>query len=121
MGWSVSAQLLTLAVMASTSAARLDEMIEEATVDCYNDSEQVCGLFTLLDEALAVPFETTVLGATVTVESIELTFDDQIMAVCVHGDTRQLVRILDLTLPNPPPDGAEWIDAYRRWAKHTGT
>lgn len=117
----MSAQLLTLAVMASTSAARLDEMIEEATVDCYNDSEQVCGLFTLLDEALAVPFETTVLGATVTVESIELTFDDQIMAVCVHGDTRQLVRILDLTLPNPPPDGAEWIDAYRRWAKYAGT
>lgn len=48
--------------MASIPAARLDEMIEEATVDCHDDSEQVGGPFTMLEEALAVPFETAVLG-----------------------------------------------------------
>ena len=36
-------------------------MIEEATVDCYNESEQITGWFTMIEENLAVPFETIVL------------------------------------------------------------
>ncbi len=36
--------------------AELDALIEEATVDAYNDHEQITGLFTMLDEHLAVPF-----------------------------------------------------------------
>ncbi len=39
---------------------RLAEMIEEATVDAYGESEQVTGWFTVIDEKLAVPFETMV-------------------------------------------------------------
>jgi hypothetical protein len=35
--------------------ARLAEMIEEATIGCYNDSEQITGWFTVMDENLAVP------------------------------------------------------------------
>lgn len=49
------------------SAARLAAMIEEATVDCYNDSEQLSGWFTMIEENLAVPFTTIVLGVPVTV------------------------------------------------------
>jgi len=26
-----------------------------------------------------------------------------------------MVPILDVQLPAPPPEGAEWIEAYRRW------
>jgi hypothetical protein len=26
----------------------------------------------------------------------------------------------DLPLPSPPPEGAEWIAAYRLWARHGG-
>lgn len=103
--------------MASTPAARLDELIEGATVDCYNDSEQISGLFTMLESGLTVPFETIVLGVTVTVRAVDLTIGDQIVAVCTRGGARQLVPILDLPLPNPPPDGAKWIEAYRRWLK----
>jgi hypothetical protein len=36
----------------------LDALIEEATVDAYNEHEQITGLFTRLDEHLAVPFDT---------------------------------------------------------------
>ena len=42
------------------SAARLAEMIEEATVDCGNESEQATGWFTMIDENLATPSETVV-------------------------------------------------------------
>ena len=101
------------------SASRLDALIEEATVDAYDGFEQKAGFFTMLENHLAVPFSTEVLGMTVTVETIDMTDDEEIVAVCVRGKSRQPIRILELPLPEPPPEGAEWIDAYRRWARRT--
>jgi Calcium binding len=97
------------------SKARLEEMIEQATVDAYDESEQLTGWLTMIQENLAVPFETSVLGVLVTVERVDLNRSDQIVAVCTRGRSRQPLPILDLPLPTPPPDGAEWIEAYRRW------
>jgi hypothetical protein len=97
------------------SKARLAKMIEEATVDAYGESEQVTGWFTVIDENLAVPFHTTVLGVPVTVERVDLDRSEQIVAVCRRGRDRQSLPILDLPLPSPLPDGAEWIEAYRQW------
>ena len=91
-------------------------MIEEATVDAYGDEEQLTGLYTMIEEHLAVPFTTTVLGVEVTVRKVDLT-DDGIVAVCARGRHRQRIDLLDLPLPAPPPDGAQWIDAYRHWAR----
>ena len=48
---------------------------------------------------------------TVTVEIIGMTDDEEIVAVCVRGKSRQPIRILELPLPEPPQEGAEWIDA----------
>jgi hypothetical protein len=89
------------------SKARLEEMIEQATVDAYNEAEQAVGWLTMIDDNLAVPFETTVLGVQVTVERIDLNRNDEIVAVCARGRSRQTIPILDLPLPTPPPDGAE--------------
>ena len=100
----------------SGAEARLDAMIEEATVDCYNDDEQVTGLFTMIEDNLALPFETTVLGMAVSVVSVDLSDGGQIVAICSRGGMRQAIPMLDLPMPSPPPAGAEWIKAYRRWA-----
>ncbi len=40
------------------SRADLERLVEEAIVDAYNESEQRCGLFTVIEEHLALPFET---------------------------------------------------------------
>jgi hypothetical protein len=101
----------------SLSEAKLEEMIEEATVDAYGESEQTTGFYTMLEDNLAVPFETEMLGVKVTVEGIEMTDDEQIAAVCSRGKKRQRIPILDLPLPRPLPEGAEWIEAFRRWAR----
>jgi hypothetical protein len=37
-------------------------LVGEATVDCYNEYEQATGLFTMIEEHLAIPFQTEVLG-----------------------------------------------------------
>ena len=99
------------------SAARLNELIEEATVDAYGDSEQVMGLFTMIADNLALPFTTTVLGVEVTVETVDQNNAEEIVAVCRRGKQRQSIPIVDLPLPDPPPEGWEWIEAYRKWAK----
>lgn len=91
-------------------------MVEEATVDCYDKEEQVTGLYTLIEENLAVPFETHVLGMNVTVEHVELTDDGRVLAMCTRGQARQPIALLDLPLPTPCPAGVEWIEAYRHWA-----
>src|SRR5882757_4837496 len=100
--------------MGTLGKAELAAMIEEATVDAYNDDEQLTGLFTMIEEHLAVPFTTTVLGVEVTVLTVDLATDN-IVAVCTRGRDRQRIDLLDLPLPTPPPDGAAWIDAYRHW------
>lgn len=95
--------------------ARLDRLIEQAVVDCHDESEQVMGLYTMIGDNLALPFETTVLGVLVTVERVDLTPREEIVAVCRRAGVRQTVPIIDLPLPSPRPVGAEWIDAYRHW------
>ncbi|MDT5034771.1 MAG: hypothetical protein QOC94_4942 [Actinoplanes sp.] len=101
--------------MAPKRNAALEAMIEEATVDAYNDDEQLTGLFTMIEEHLVVPFTTVVLGVEVAVKKVDLAADS-IVAVCARGRDRQRIDLLDLPLPTPPPDGAVWIDAYRHWA-----
>ena len=97
----------------------MDAMIAEAVVDCYNDSECVTGFYTMLENHLAVPFQTMVLGIEVTVTGVDLGEDEQIAAVCTRGRVKQRIPILDLPLPTPPPEGVEWIDAYHHWLRGT--
>lgn len=103
--------------MGSKNDAQRVALIERATVDCYNEDEQVTGFFTMIEENLEVPFKTMVLGVDVTVERIDLTTEGRIVALCRRGVARQVLAILDLPLPTPPPPGAEWIDAYRHWCR----
>jgi hypothetical protein len=97
------------------TAKYLDKLIEEATTDAYNESEQAGGFIAMIEENLSLPFVTRVLGQEVTVARVDITSRDQIAAICVHGKSTQTIPILDLPMPDPPPQGAEWIDAYRRW------
>ena len=82
---------------ARLTKTRLAEMIEQATVDAYGDSEQITGWFTMIEENLAVPFETKVLGVPVTVERVDLDSSEQIVAVCRRRRARQSLPIDDVT------------------------
>ena len=101
----------------SASPSRLERMISEAIVDCYDDSEQAMGLFNMIEEKLRLPFTTIVLGIQVSVEKIELNDAEEIVAVCTRGLKRQRIPVVDLPLPSARPEGAEWIEAYRLWAR----
>ena len=53
----------------------------------------------------------------VTVERVACTEANGIVAVCRRRAARQRIAVLELPLPEPPPAGAEWIEAYRSWAR----
>jgi hypothetical protein len=91
------------------SKRRLDELVEEAIVDAYGESEQCVGLLTMLEEHLAVPFTTEILGTSVRVERVDLNDADEIVAICRRGNQRQKIPILDLPLPSPPPPGGNGL------------
>lgn len=103
------------AKLAEPGAARLRELIDEATVDAYDEDEQRMGFYTMLEDELSVPFETEVLGVPVRVTGVELNDAQEIVAVCTRGRHTQRIAVVDVPLPKPPPEGAEWIAAYRKW------
>ena len=103
--------------MSTWDRAALEALIEEATVDAYGQDEQLTGFFTMIQESLAVPFTTTVLGVEVSVVGVDLAEDGRVVARCVRGAVRQDIGILDLPLPEPAPEGSQWIEAYRYWAR----
>ncbi|MEU4403676.1 calcium-binding protein [Streptosporangium sp. NPDC023963] len=104
-------------IVAELSKAELEAPAEEATVDAYDEHEQLSGFHVMLEEHLAIPFRTNVLGVEVTVKKIDLLAGSGIVAICVRGKHRQTIGILDLPLPAPPPEGSKWIDTYRHWAR----
>jgi hypothetical protein len=106
-----------LGAVRSPNRAALAALVAEATVDCYNDSKCVTGFYTMLDEHLELPFQTSLLGTEVTVSGIDLA-DEHIVVICARGRSRQRIPILDLPLPTPPPAGAQWIEAYRHWLRY---
>ncbi|GAA2690495.1 hypothetical protein [Actinoplanes palleronii] len=101
--------------MSSLSDAELDALVAEAVVDCYDEHEQLSGLFVMIQDHVAVPFGTEVLGVPVVVRKVDLR-SSGIVAICHRGRLRQAIGILDLPLPDPAPDGAQWIEAYQWWA-----
>jgi len=97
------------------SRARLHKLVEEATVDAHDESEQRMGFYTMLEDNLALPFQTEVMGQTVRVESLSLNSSEEIVAICVRNGKQQVIGIVDLPLPRKKPTGAEWIEAYGYW------
>ena len=93
-------------------------MIAEALVDCYTDSEMVTAMMTAVQDHLDLPFTTKVLGLTVNVVAVDLNDAGEIVALCKCNGKRQRIPLLDLPLPDPRPSGAEWIDAFRHFARH---
>lgn len=78
--------------MAQRSGAELDALIEEATVDTYDEVGAVNGFLAIVDEHLDVPFTTSVLGAEVHVVEIRLTNDSRVVARCAGGGRRSRSR-----------------------------
>jgi hypothetical protein len=101
---------------ADKDRARLRELIQEATVDCYDDSEQHMGLMNMVEENVVCPFKARVIGEEV--EVVELRAPDAgfgLDAVCRYKGKDYPIDVNSLEWPKSKPEGFEWIEAYLAW------
>jgi hypothetical protein len=89
---------------------RLEQLMEEAKIDAYGESEQRLGLLTTLEENIASPFMTEIFGTPVCVERVDLKDAHEIMPLCCRGHQTQVIPILKLPLLSPPPAGWMGMD-----------
>ncbi len=54
-----------------TDPKRLEERIDKATVDCYDEEEQHSGLLTMIGEEVVFPFSAKVMGDIVQVTGLK--------------------------------------------------
>jgi hypothetical protein len=66
------------------SKAELDALVEQAVVDAYDEYEQLTAFHAVIEDNLAIPFRTTILGAEVTVTKIALLPGSGIVAICTR-------------------------------------
>ena len=65
------------------SRKRLDEIIDEATVDCYNEREARADLLTMVEDNVVCPFRAKVSGEEIEVIALEWPESGyEMMAVC---------------------------------------
>ncbi len=97
---------------------RLQALIEEATVDCYDESEARMGMVTAVVEGVVCPFTAKVIGETLEVTSLEESREGaRVMAVCRYKGKEYRIDINSLDWPKEKPEGFERVEAYREWLK----
>lgn len=101
-----------------TNPERLNELIEEATIDAYNEEEQHTGLLTMIEDNVVCPFKAKLIGEEIEVTDFvwpESGFGLKVR--CTHKGKTHLIDITSLEWIDPLPEGFEWIEAYFEWSK----
>jgi hypothetical protein len=97
---------------------RLEALLEEAIIDCYDEEEQFTGVLITLDESLQFPLQAKVLGQVVEVIGLDQARSSLrrgILATVRTGDQESRFPLLELEFINPDPTSAEWLAMYRYW------
>ncbi|HZD67513.1 MAG TPA: calcium-binding protein [Actinomycetes bacterium] len=95
----------------------LDALIEEITIDCYNEDEELSGFLTYLEEALEQPVEATVIGVPATLVGVDSADGPLrgLVAQCQRDGDDYQISLLDVVAP----EGTKvWrvLAAYLHWA-----
>ena len=93
--------------------------LEDATVDCYDEEEQLSGLVEMVHQEVAVPFQAIVLGEVVQVVDVESPENDSfgLDLVCEHKGKRYPIDARSVDLLPPLPDGHLYLAAYLAWKR----
>ena len=97
----------------------LDSLINEITVDCHDENEQLMGFANAFEE-VSFPYPGTVIGEDVQVLSVNAADDrPDLLATCKRDDRTYDIALLDVNI-NADTDTSRLIAAYRRWtaARH---
>lgn len=102
------------------SEERLRELLEEATVDCYNEDEEFYGVYVTLDENVAWPLPARLAGMPVEVLGLSESASSTrrgIVARIRRDGKEYTASLTDLTFGAMDESSAEWLAMYRWWAE----
>jgi hypothetical protein len=97
------------------TAPQLDQLIDEITVDCHDEDEQLMGFENAFDEDANFPCPGTVVGEHV--EVLHVGRGDgrrELIATSQRAGTRYEIALLDVDI-DADPDTSRLVAAYRRW------
>jgi hypothetical protein len=100
---------------------RLRALIDQATSDSQDESDEHAGLLSTIREEVACPFRARIGGEDV--ECIRLEWPKNgygLNAVCRSKGKTEVVDICKLEWVEPLPKGHEWIEAYFAWRDLVG-
>ncbi len=100
-----------------TSQKQLDKLLEEAIVDCYDESEAFYGVVVTLDNNLPFPFEAKALDETVEVLGVDDNRSDMkrgIIARVRKGKREYGVALSELEIPKKLKTN-KWLEMYEYW------
>lgn len=101
-----------------TDPERLQELIEEATVDAYGEDEQHSGFVTMIQDNVVCPFKAKVIGENVEVTGLDWPDSGYgVKVMCRHKGKTYPIDIASLEWTDALPEGFEWIEAYFEWLK----
>jgi hypothetical protein len=98
---------------------RLDELLEQATVDCYDEEEEFSGVLVTLEDNLRLPLQAEAMGEPVEVIGLDerrSSLRKGIVARVRKGGREYSAGLADLNFIDPDPASAEWLEMYRYWA-----
>jgi hypothetical protein len=95
----------------------LDSLIDEITIDCHDEEEQLTGFEAAFDEDGNFPCPATIIGEMVEVLHIaQGNGRRELIATCQRNGLRYEISVLDLNIQADPAT-SRLIAAYRRWIK----
>ena len=99
---------------------RLRELLEEATMDCYDEEEEFWGIFSTLDDSLIFPLQAKALGESVDVMGLDSSRSSSrrgVMALVRKGDQDYPMALAELEFVDPDSESAEWLAMYKYWLR----
>lgn len=102
------------------SEERLQELLEEAIVDCYDEEEEFMGVLITVDENVNWPLHAHLAGMPVEVLGLSESASSTrrgIVARIRRDGKEYTASLTDLTFGPMDESSAEWLAMYRWWAE----
>ncbi len=110
-------KVVEIAWLKSLDEAAMDEAMEDACVDAYDEHEQCSGLTEMAMQELAFPFAAQVLGENVQVIDAAMPKYDAfgLDLIVEHQKKRYAIAAGSVEIIEPLPEGHLYLAAYLKW------
>jgi hypothetical protein len=103
-----------------TSGEELDRMIDEATMDCYNEDEAFMGVVHYLADKMPFPFKAKWLGDVVEIIGIdaeESGFEEEVMVQILTETDEYTIGLDELELMPGDTGNGKYFEMYKYWIR----